>query len=203
MSTPGITAPAYLFYNAGTKIQETLQFDYPGRDPKVESLVAHWSLLVEPASFFEVPSMIMPEGRPVWTGWDQEIMKRHGGKRVVQVIATYVDNGEDLPIAATREEAVKKGRVMWQSYLVGLVQTHKDHVSEMRVRGLTALPAQGLTKYAIKTLGLEDPALDVQTAIERKENTSEVEALKAQLTAMQTQINNMTAQTKPEQRKQP
>ena len=203
MTTPGITAPAFLFYNAGTKIQETLQFDYPGRDPKVESLVAHWSLIVEPESFFEVPSMIAPEGRPVWTQWDQEIMKRHGGKRVVQVVASYVDDGADVPFAADREKAVHKGKTMWKAYLVGLVQTHKDHVNEMRVRGLTALPAQGLTKFAIKTLGLEDPALDVQTAIEKRDNTSEVDALKAQLLAMQTQLNVLVAMPKESARKQP
>ena len=203
MNTPGITAPAFLFYNAGTKIQETLQFDYPGRDPRVESLVAHWSLIVEPESFFEVPSMIAPEGRPVWTMWDQEIMKRHGGKRVVQVVQGYVDNGDDLPYAANREDAVHKGRTVWQAYLVGLVQTHKDHVGEMRVRGLTALPAQGLTKFAIKRLGLEDPALDVQTAIEKRENTAEMDALKSQLTAMQNMLNDLTAPTKHESRKQP
>jgi hypothetical protein len=109
----------------------------------------------------------------------------------------YVDEGADRPFAGNKEEAVHKGRTMWKTYLVGLAQTHKDHVNEMRVRGLTALPAQGLTKYAIKTLGLEDPALDVQTAIEKKENTTEVDALRAQLLAMQNQLNNLTSKDSP------
>lgn len=203
MSSTSVTAPNFVFYNAGTKIQETLQFDYPGRDPRTENLVAHWPLNAEAESFFEVPSMIAPEGRPVWTGWDKEILKRHGGKRVVQVISGYVDDGNDLPFAKDREEAVHKGRTMWKAYLVGLVQTHKDHVNEMRVRGFTALPAQGLVKYAIKQLGLEDPALDVQTAVEKKENSTEVDALKAQLAAMQNQINSLTIPQKQDGRRNP
>ena len=193
MNTPSlVTAPPFVFYNAGTKINETIQFDYPGRDIRVENLTARWQLIAEGESFFEVPAMIMPGGVPVWTGFDVEIIKRHGGKQVVQVVPNYVDNGDDLPYAATREEAVVKARTTSKSYLVGLAQQHKDHVSEMRVRGMTALPAQGLTKYAIRTLGIEDPALDVQTAIEKTANTSEIDALRAQLLAMQNMLNNLT-----------
>jgi hypothetical protein len=146
---------------------------------------ALWHLKVDAQSFFEAPGMIEMDGRGASsTNFDRTIGDKFGALGVVLIDPKKNPMSWGRPLAKTDKEAKLLGDSIHDEYLQDVVQKHINNVEEAKSAGRTPLPAQHFTKYALKKLGIADPARQVQNFVEQASQTSEVAVLKAQMAAL-------------------
>lgn len=178
------------FYNPGANLDEMFKFDNPNADLKNENGIGYWKVTASPASFFEVPTDIsFKDGDNETTiavrFWDRIKLdwKKFG---VVLVDAKAKQPvSEDDNVALNDKDAKAKGDRLWRDATIELVSEHRAMCDEMRSNGFTPKRAIGNVARALRELGIEDPANDVQTVLERKQDNDEVSALKSQLADLQ------------------
>jgi hypothetical protein len=186
---------AVRFYNPGFKISELLRFDHPTNDVKVQNLISYYRVEAEPKAFFDVPTETEVETEqgpmPVAVRFADRIQKEYKAQGVVRVNPKAKDVHESENVALTEKEAKEKGEHLWRESLKALVDEHDATCAQARANGMRPRAATGNTKYALKVLGFDDPANDADTVLNRKQDTGETEALKAQLAALQNTVNQL------------
>lgn len=165
----------FRFYNGGNADDLTLAYTVDNRN-------AYHHIRIEAKSFFEVPEMkTLPGNKKVFTNFDQTVPTRKGQFGVIRVDPDADEAPFTGVIARTDEEARKIGDERHRDYLIQLVQDYTNHVEKLRAQGMTALPAQGYTRYALKALNVEDPAESVRNLVNKAEESKEIKALRKQV----------------------
>lgn len=182
---------AVKFYNPGSKIFEKLAFDHPTNDIKKMNTISYFQIDAGEKAFFEVPTEVAVEAESgeqfVAVRFAERIQKDYKNFGVVRINPKAKDIHEDDNVALNEKDAKEKGERLWKECMMQLVREHKKAVQETRSNNLTPSRARGTVAHAFKTLGIEDPANDIEDVLARKQDTSEMETLKKQiadLTAM-------------------
>jgi hypothetical protein len=177
------------FYNPGQKIYDRLQYTHPTKDPKEGNTLSYYLMDAPEGEFFEVPDTVVidsPEGElQVPVNFGKRVKALYQNRGVIQII-TGKDIAEDDNAAANEKDAKVKGTAMWREYLRTIAREHYTSVEETKSFGGVPRGATGLTKYALNTLNLEDPADRIDTMIRVKEE-QKTDA------ATQKQISELTA----------
>jgi hypothetical protein len=177
------------FYNPGAKFKELLRFDNPTNEAKSQNLVAYWPLEAEEESFFEVPtelSFTLPGGEEVSVPvqfW-KTIKIAYAPHGVVLVDAGVKNPSPEDNVAATDKAAIEKASLLYRGALVELVREHQENCAKVRAAGMIPRPATNVVARALKLLGIEDPANDLNTVLQRRQDNDEVTSLKTQLAAL-------------------
>lgn len=174
----------YRFYNGYNDINETVPFTKETND-KTLNPNGLWPLKAAAMSFFEAPGMIeLDRGGACSTNFDRTIGDKFGHLGVVLIDAKKNPLSWGRPLAANDEDAKKMGDEIHAEYMQDVVQKHINQVEEAKAVGRTPLPAQHYTKYALKKLGIADPAMQVRNFVEHATQNTEVAELKAQMAAL-------------------
>lgn len=196
---------AVKFYNPGARLFERLRFDHPTNDPVNQNNVSYFQIDVPEASFFEVPTEVTVE---TIGGGEQAVAVRFAQRiqadfRDIGVV--LIDHkrdlkkkpiGEDENVALNEKDAKEKGDRLWKDAMLRLVREHEKICYEARANGFKPQRGRGSVAHALKTLGIEDPANDVADVLQRKQDVSELESVKAQLAEMQKMMLNLAAKGK-------
>lgn len=187
---------AVKFYNPGTRIYEKLAFDHPTNDVKHMNLVAYYQIDAPAKAFFDVPTEVEVQTdngpQSVSVRFADRIQADYRTLGVIRVNPRAKQPvHEDDNVVLDAKDAKEKGDRLWKDAMIQLVREHKQRCDEARNANLTPQRAKGTVKHALEELGIEDPANDVEDVLKRKQNTSENDALKAQLAALQQQVNKL------------
>jgi|SRR6185437_11295966 len=190
------------FYNPGTKINEIVKFDHPTNDIKDQNIVSYWPVLAEAKSFFDVPTEVSV---PTLDGDTTQIsvriadIIRHDYKHLGVVMIDPSRDikkkpiGDEENIALNEKDAKEKGDRIWLAHLYELVRDHERTVMEIKAKGSRPERARGNVAFAFKTLGIKDPANDVEDVLQREQDGGKVSALEAQLAQMQADMAKLVA----------
>jgi hypothetical protein len=193
------------FYNPGSRIHEMLTFDHPTNDVKEQNLISYFALDAEPGSFFEVPSEVEVqledgETRAVPVNFGKRITADFAKLGVVLIDPKRNTKkhpiGSEENVATNDKDAKIRAQELWEEAMYRLVREHEENCIKLRDNGHKPKRAFGNVAHALKTLGIEDPANDVEDVVRRKQDVSEVAQLKAQLAEMQTMILNLATKGK-------
>jgi hypothetical protein len=182
------------FYNPGQKIYDRLQYTHPTKDPKEGNTLSYYLMDAPEGEFFEVPDTVVidsPEGElQVPVNFGKRVKALYQNRGVIQII-TGKEIAEDDNAAATEKDAKVKGTAMWREYLRTIAREHYTSVEETKSFGGVPRSATGLTKYALNTLNLEDPADRIDTITRAKEGQTANSELVAQVQAMRDEIQQL------------
>lgn len=183
------------FYNAGTAIDEKLQYTHPTKDPREGNTLSYHFLKAEEKDFFEVPDTLFidsPEGEiQVPVNFTKRVKLLYQTRGVILIDAKRKDIPDDDNAAPSEKEAKIKGDAMWREYLKTIAQEHYTAVAETKSFGGVPRAAKGLTKYALNMLNMEDPADQVDTVMRAKEGQSTNAEMMALMQSMRDEINQL------------
>lgn len=183
------------FYNPGQEINDRLQYTHPTKDPREGNTTSYHLMEAPREDFFEIPDQLVidsPEGEiQVPVNFGKRIKALYQARGVIQVIEGKKDVSEDDNVAASDKEAKIKGAAMWREYLKAMVQQHYTSVAEVKSFGGVPRAAQGLTKYAIKFLNMEDPADQVDTITRAKEGQTSNADMQAKIDQLTATVNQL------------
>ena len=178
----------YRFYNGYNAINEAIPYSKVDVD-KDTNPNGLWHLKVEAQSYFEAPGMIELDGRGASsTNFDRTIGDKFGSHGVVLIDPKKNPMSWGRPLAKNDKEAKILGDQIHDEYLQDVVQKYINNVEENKAQGRTSLPAQGYVKYALKKLGIEDPARQVKNFVERAAQKDEVAELKLQMAELMAKL---------------
>lgn len=153
-----------LFFNAGDKIDEILPYSIPtGQDVHC---IARWRLLAPKEDFLDVPTevVIADTSETIAVQFARDISFKFGARGVVRVKPDYDPDKEDpekgiehYPFATSKDEAIERGREIWEAYLRKVVESHLSDCESARAAGGAPRSAIGFTKRALKILNVQDP----------------------------------------------
>lgn len=177
------------FYNPGSKIYEKMAFDHPTNDVKQVNIIAYFQISAEEKSFFDVPTEVevIAESGPmnVSVKFADRIQKDYKEYGLIRIEPTRDIRKKPFQAdenAAPDEKAAKeKGDRFWRLYLEAKAREHIYNVEQAYAMGSVPTRARGVFALALKTLGLEDPADKVGTAVGRTQDSDRVKALEEQL----------------------
>lgn len=188
------------FYNPGSRIKEMLTFDHPTNDAKEQNLISYYALDVEEKSFFEVPTEVTVQ----LEDGDSRTVPVQFGRRIKNDFAplgvVLVDPkrdvkkkpiGEQDNVALNDKDARVRGEELWREAMFRLVREHEENCMKLRDNGHKPKRAFGNVAHALKELGIEDPANDVEDVVRRKQDVGEVAELKKQLDDMKTLVMSL------------
>jgi hypothetical protein len=115
------------------------------------------------------------------TNFDRTIGDKYGHLGVVLIDPKKNPMSWGRPLAKNDKDAKALGDEIHARYLTQVVQDYINQYEENKANGRTSLPAQGYVKYALKHLGIADPAKQVQNFVERAAQKDEVAELKEQM----------------------
>jgi hypothetical protein len=185
------------FYNPGAKFKEMLRFDNPTNEPKSQNLVSYWPIEADEEDFFEIPtelSFSLPGGEEVSVPvqfWKQ-IKQAYAPHGVVLVDASVKNPAPEDNVAPSDEAAIKKAKLLYRAALVELVREHQENCAKVRAAGMIPRPGTNVVARALKILGIEDPANDLNTVLQRRQDNDEVSALKGRLQELEDLIRRST-----------
>jgi hypothetical protein len=183
----------YRFYNGYNAINEAIPYSKVDVD-KDTNPNALWHLQVEAKSYFEAPGMIEMDGRGASsTNFDRTIGDKFGALGVVLIDAKKNPLSWGRPLAKNDKEAKILGDEIHSAYLNQVVQDYINQYEENKAQGRMSLPAQGYVKYALKHLGIADPAKQVQNFVERAAQKDEVAELKEQMAQLMARLGEKPA----------
>lgn len=186
------------FYNPGTALEERLQYTNPAKDAKDTNTTSYHLLRAEEKAFFEVPDVISLDTLDgeiqVPVSFAKIVKRQHSRRGVVLVDPRAKKAADDDNIAPTDDAATKKGDAMWKDYLKQTCQEWYTIVSEIKQQGGVPRAAQGLFKYALKALHMEDPADTVDTITRAKEGQQTNASTVAQMQEMRDMIMKLQGQ---------
>jgi hypothetical protein len=182
-----------VFFNAGDKISEVLPYTIPtGQDVHC---IARWTLTAPKEDFFLVPTevTIQSTGETLAVQFARDITFKFGTRGVIRIKPDYNAELEDpekgvehYPFARNEDEALVRGREIWNVYLRKIIEAHLNDCESARAAGGAPRSAQGFTKRALKLLNIQDPgeqyfrALQNGGAGETRQGDPAIAALQAQ-----------------------
>lgn len=196
---------AVKFYNPASRITETLRFDSPLKDERQQPLVAYHNLDVPAESYFEVPTelSVTIDGEPlsVSVQLPKIVRDQYRFSHCVVQIDPARDTkrkpiSDEENVAVNEKDAKTRADELWKQTMIGLVREHKRLCNEARHNGLTPMRARGNVAHALRALGIEDPANDVEDVLKRKADDSETAKLRAELDEMKKLVMNMATKGK-------
>jgi hypothetical protein len=165
---------SFRFYNGGNADDLTIPYTVDDRN-------AYYYIRINEKDFFEVPDTIRVNNKPWFTNFDLTIPTRKGQYGVIRVDKDAEETGGTGPIARNDEEARQIGDKIHEDYLINLIQDYKNRVEAFKSQGFNPLPAQGYVKYALKKLGIADPAEDVRNFVEKAHENERIAKLEEQI----------------------
>ncbi|HLW79112.1 MAG TPA: hypothetical protein VKU44_05875 [Terriglobia bacterium] len=185
------------FYNAGDRIDEVFLFSLPdGPDGHV---IGHWNFHALKESFLEVPDTIMAQHQEIHVTFAQDIARRFGVRGLVLIDPRHKPGDEDPEkdppaIAPTDELAIERGRELWKSYTLSIVQNHLNDCESARAAGGAPRAAMGFTRRCLKLNGVTDPAQQYLDALREGRNPAVAsDAVMTAVASMQASQNQMMA----------
>jgi hypothetical protein len=183
------------FYNPGQKIYDRLQYTHPTKDPKEGNTLSYYLMDAPEGEFFEVPDTVVidsPEGElQVPVNFGKRVKALYQNRGVIQIMTNGKEIAEDDNAAASEKEAKVKGNAMWREYLRTIAREHYTSVEETKSFGGVPRGATGLTKYALNTLNLEDPADRIDTITRAKEGQVSNVEMQSKIDALTAQVNQL------------
>ncbi len=183
-------------YNAGDRIKEPISFSIPDTYGDVHA-IARWELDAPAQSFFSVPTeMRLGQGEKIKVEFPYDVARKFGVRGVVLIDEDeYGDKDipDNQPFAATDEQAIEKGKSLWNAYLSEIARAHLDVCAAARAVGGAPRAAQGFTKRALKLMGQPDPGEHIfsQQVQAASTNNPDVIAMKAQVDQMAAMMEEM------------
>lgn len=196
------TEEKHLLYNGGEYINEALHYSLPnGHDIHC---TARWMMIAGEKEFFHLPKVLVIEGARVALPFIDTILRsdRFGERGVVLVNPNWEPPkdeaaAEKIPVAKSKDEAVKKAGRHWDGYVKKVAQQWVDETNTVRSGGGVPRQASGFVAKALKICGIADPAAAVLlAATESKTSKSEIEELKDLLKKQGEQIAALTGSKK-------
>ena len=175
------------FYNPGFAFHDTLKFDNPVNDEK-SSNISYYRLEAPAKGFFEVKDT---QTVNLATGEEFEVPLRF--KELVRT--QYADRGvvlvipgrkcrEEENIAASDEDAKRKGTELWKQFTTAKCNEWFGIVEEVKANGRLPRPAEGLFKRCLEERGISDPA-DIASGLSAaKQGQKENHDLQAQIASL-------------------
>jgi hypothetical protein len=184
---------AVKFYNPGSRLYEKMNFDHPTNDIKKVNLIAYYQIDAPEKSFFEVPTEVEVETESgpinVSVKFADRLQRDYKEYGLVRVDPGYKKPiGEDENIARNEKDAKERGDRLWRDYLVLKAREHIQNVDQCNASGVVPMRAKGVYAHALKTLGMEDPADKVGSAVNRTQDSDRVQALEAQIAELRNLI---------------
>ncbi len=185
------------FYNPGTKIDDTLRYDNPTSDPKYQNNIAYFQLHADAHSFFDVPTeqiVITDNGElvvPVRFADRVRMDYRDYGCIRINPRLKAEDINEDDNVAVNEKDAKEKGDRLWKDYLLAKAREHILNCDQARAAGGVPMRAKGVYAHALKSLGMQDPADAVGTAVERSQTDANTAELQRQIKELSDQVANL------------
>lgn len=184
------------FYNPGFAWNDTLKFDNPIADAKEANNVSYYRVEAPQRGFFDVKDTMAVD---MGTGEQfevplrfKELIRTQYAERGVVLIAPGRECGEAENIAATEDEAKKKGNAIWKEYLKAKANEWHQIVYEVKAAGQLPRAATGLFKRVLEELGMEDPADTATGFAKAKEGQQANHEMQEVIRKMQTQIDQLT-----------
>lgn len=178
------------FYNPGRKITETLRFDHPTNDARHQNNISYYNLVAPEEDFFEVPSTLtitLEGGNEVTVpvGFAQNIRRDYAKLGVVMIDPRKKPDQieENDNVAVNEKQAKEKAQRLYRDSLMTIAREHITSVEYARSLGGAPMRAMGNTAYALKALGITDPADLVGAAVQKTED-SDLRKQVAELTAL-------------------
>jgi hypothetical protein len=164
------------FYNPGDRLSEPIPYSIEGADIHT---IARYTIDASEGQFFYVPTQIrfLVDNSRIGVDFPTTVCQKFKDRGVVMIDEEWEPSGDEeeddkVPIARDDEEAKEKGDRIWRKYLFTIVRRWQSQCSEIRVKGGIPDEASGFTKRALKLLGMRDPALSAQDAIQKEQSTS-------------------------------
>lgn len=181
----------FRFYNAGQRICEKITYDNPLLDQKSSNLIAYYQLDAPEKGFFTVPRELETSGARYPVQFDKAVIEKFGKRGVVLVDKNLEPDSipESDPIAATDADAKKKGEASWIQFLRERAQEWLDHCALVRQAGGNPKQATGFHKFALETLGIQDPGATIENVLSTNAGKGEVAELRAQVAELTKKIN--------------
>ncbi|MCU1247090.1 MAG: hypothetical protein JWQ49_119 [Edaphobacter sp.] len=184
------------FYNPGQRIQEKLPYNNLN-DPREVCNISYHLINAPEKDFFEVPesvTLLTVDGSEaeIRADFPREVKRLFAHRGVVLVNPRF--KGEVLEtdnIALTDAEAKVKGDAMYHEHLRAIVDDWFTIVDRAKAAGGRPRPAQGLHKYALKALNLQDPADTIDTLLTAQAGQVSSDAVQAQLAAQNATISKL------------
>ena len=145
------------FYNAGDRIDEKFIYTLPdGHDIHCN---AHQRVQIAARGFTDVALELNIGPAIVRLRTDVDIRLRFGRRGVIQVDRNREPDSilPEEPLAATDEDARKKGDALWRAYLRDVVETFEKEIAEARAAGRPSRTPSGFTRRAYELLNIEVP----------------------------------------------
>lgn len=182
-------------YNAGDRINETLNFSLPdGHDIHV---VGKWHMDAPERSFFDVPTEMQVGFATIRVEFVRDILLKFGDRGLILVDKNREPGTilETEPVASNEDEAKRKGEANWKGYLRKVAQIYLDEGAQIRAAGGMPRAPHGFTKRALKLLNIADPTEEV--FIKAGQQQTEVDALRQQLAELSAQLAALAAAQGP------
>lgn len=178
-------------YNGGDRILETMIYTKPdGRDIHANG---HFLVDAPAESFFEVPTELEDGVATVHVRFAQDLLRRHGHRGVILIDKNLDVDGiaDSEPVAATEEQAKRKGRERWLEHCRNVVRKFEEEVAQARAQGGAPRRPSGFTKRALELLGIKDPTEAL--LLEAASSKSELAELKDIVRRQQEQLAQLVA----------
>lgn len=162
------------FYNPGDRLSEPLNYSIEGADIHT---VARFVIESEEKSLFRVPTEIkfLADNSRVKVDFPTTVCLKFKDRGLVMIDEEWSPSGDEeeddkAPFARTEAEAREKGDRIWRQYLWTIVRRWQALCNEIRAKGGVPEEAQGFTKRALRILGMRDPAIAGQNAIQAEQS---------------------------------
>jgi hypothetical protein len=182
----------FRFYNAGQRICEKLSYDNPLLEARTSNLIAYYQLDAPEKGFFSVPRELeTASGGRFSVPFDKSVLDKYGKRGIVLIDKNLAadDIAEDSPLAATDVDAKRKAEKFWLEFLKDKAQEWLDHCAMIRQAGGNPKPAAGFHKFAMETLGIQDPGATIDNVLSTNAGKGEVAELKALVAELTKRVN--------------
>lgn len=178
------------FYNPGTAIENRIPFDNPTKGENGEVFPSYYPFSAPEHTFFEVSSEMevpAPGGDTITVALDiyKRVAADYARYGIVLIDPKLKELKDGGNLVRTDAEGKALGDEIWKEHMYGLVREHQQKCLEARQAGMVPRRAIGPVAYALRTLGIEDPAGDVADVVQKKEDMGEVAELKKLVASLQ------------------
>jgi hypothetical protein len=190
------------FYNPGQRIQEKLPYTNPTRDQSKMSNLSYFLIDAPEKDFFEVPSILflkdaLGHDHQLFTPFPAEVKRIFANRGVVQIKPGHTEPiPEEDNLATNDADARVKGDELYHNHLHELVNDWFNIVNRAHAENRPAKPAQGAHKFALKTLGLQDPAATVDNLISAERGKTTTKEADDRMKALEAQNAELMGQMK-------
>lgn len=181
------------FFNPGFKWEERKSFENPVKENNSSNL-SYIMIKAPKNDFFEVP-----DTQTVNAGGEEfevplrlkDYVRTQYAAQGVILIVPGRECGDMENVAASEDEARKKGHRIWKRFMTEKCNEWIRIVNEARAMGAIPRPAEGLFAHCLEAMGIADPA-DVATGLSTaQEGQKDNKDLQAQIATLTAQVNQL------------